>query len=172
MLAGRKNRLGQMLTPVNVVKMMVLMMMGDKPLTRVETILDPALGTGRFLLEYTLMFPQKPLILFGIEIDLTLYRVALVNMALYSQHPYSVLCADTFRLNDSEHPDVWNLGNQWEPPDMSPYSWHPAPRMTFAEVAKARKEKLQDTNLLGEKTVIAAPPPSLFESYVRARKKP
>lgn len=122
-LADRKNRLGQMLTPVNVVKFMVQINFGDSPVTKIETVLDPALGTGRFLIYASISFPYKPMILCGIEIDLTLYRVALVNMALYSNHPYSILCADTLAMINQP----WELGNLWEPPDMLQFYLKPKP---------------------------------------------
>jgi len=87
-----------------------------------KTVLDPAVGTGRFLIAASLMYPKAPLVLFGIEIDLSLYRACLVNMALFSKHPYTIICADTLRI-DEKHTNavspMWDLGNLWSPPDMS-----------------------------------------------------
>jgi hypothetical protein len=87
-----------------------------------KTVLDPAAGTGRFLIGASLMFPKAPLVLFGIEIDLSLYRACLVNMALLSKHPYTIICADTLRIDEkhtSTTSPIWDNGNLWEPPDMS-----------------------------------------------------
>jgi hypothetical protein len=95
-----------------------------------KTVLDPAVGTGRFLTGVSLMFPKAPLVLFGIEIDLSLYRACLVNMALFSKHPYTIICADTLRI-DEKHTNaaspIWDVGNLWEPPDFSPFYWKEPP---------------------------------------------
>lgn len=186
-LAGRKNSLGQCLTPRCIVDMMVKMTLGEKMpkpyslakpdfLTLVQltaealnfndklakininlqaerarwhtvlgmrpllvkyepepiTDLDPCVGTGRFLLGATLMFPKAPLILYGIEIDISLYRACLVNMAMFSNHPYNIICADTLMLSEkcTVGGDVWDLGNRWDPPDMTPYYYHSEPKVS------------------------------------------
>jgi len=54
----------------------------------------------------------------------------LVNMAMFSNHPYSIICADTLRLDvDKSGPAsrLWDLGNRWDPPDVSEYYWKPTP---------------------------------------------
>jgi hypothetical protein len=76
------------------------------------------------------MFPKAPLILFGVEINLSLYRACLVNMALLSKHPYSIICADSLRLDpklSGPASKLWDMGNQWEPPDISTFYIKPAP---------------------------------------------
>jgi len=96
----------------------------------IHTQLDPCVGTGRFLIVTSQMFPKANLVLFGIEINLSLYRACLVNMALLSKHPYSILCADTLRLNsDLTGPAsrIWDMGNCWVPPDVSAFYWKPPP---------------------------------------------
>lgn len=95
-----------------------------------KTQLDPCTGTGRFLIVPSLMMPKAPIVLFGIEINLSLYRACLVNMALFSQHPYSIICADTLMIDErysGVNSKVWDLGNRWNPPDMTPYYWKPPP---------------------------------------------
>ncbi|MCL6579772.1 MAG: N-6 DNA methylase, partial [Candidatus Bathyarchaeota archaeon] len=95
-----------------------------------KTVLDPAVGTGRFLIGASLMFPGAPLVLFGIEIDLSLYRACLVNMALFSKHPYTIICADTLRIDEKyahTTSPIWDCGNLWEPPDFSPFYWKESP---------------------------------------------
>jgi hypothetical protein len=98
-----------------------------------KTVLDPAVGTGRFLIGASLMYPKAPLVLFGIEIDLSLYRACLVNMALFSKHPYTIICADTLRI-DEKHTNavspMWDYGNLWSPPDMSVFYWKEPPITT------------------------------------------
>ena len=47
-------------------------------------ILDPCTGTGRFLLDFAWRHRDKKLVLFGVDLDLDLYRAALVNMKLYA----------------------------------------------------------------------------------------
>jgi len=197
-LAGRANRLGQCLTPRNIVDFMLKCVMDEKLeknkpysyakpdlslliwqtaealafndalpinllaerarrhtvlamtplLVKYErepiTDLDPAVGTGRFLLGATLMYPKLPLMLYGIEIDPSLYRACLVNMAMFSNHPYSIICADTLMLDQKYclvGGKVWELGNQWDPPDMSPYYMKFEPPFKFTLKDYALKQK-------------------------------
>lgn len=128
-LAGRHNMLGQMLTPKNIVDFMVKIMMPDK-IEKLQTVMEPAVGTGRFLIEMSLLNPKAPLILFGVEIDVTLYRACLVNMALFSKHPYVIICANTLMLDNNRSgpaSELWNRGNIWEPIDVTDFYWKPAP---------------------------------------------
>jgi len=128
-LAGKHNRLGQILTPKNVVDLIIKMTLPDK-INDIKTVMDPAVGTGRFLIETSLLYPSEPLILFGVEIDVTLYRACLVNMALFSKHPYSIVCADTLMLDpDKAGPatGLWDRGNIWEPIDGSSFYCTPPP---------------------------------------------
>lgn len=95
-----------------------------------KTQLDPCVGTGRFLMVASQMMPKAPLILFGIEINLSLYRACLVNMALFSNHPFSIVCADSLQLDPKKSgltSTLWNLGNRWNPPDISAFYWKPPP---------------------------------------------
>lgn len=96
----------------------------------VKTQLDPAVGTGRFLFIASQMMPKAPLVLFGIEICLPLYRACLVNMAMFSNHPYSIICADSLRLDPritGPSSPLWSLGNRWNPPDVSRFYAKPPP---------------------------------------------
>lgn len=146
-LAGRKNSLGQNLTPKQIVDFMIKCTLDfDKPVKEPKTVLDPCVGSGRFLIEASLLNPEKPLILFGIEIDVTLYRACLVNMALFSNHPYSIIRADTLML-DTNHSGaggpIWNLGNLWDPANLTEYYFKTSPPFKFSltDLAKARKEQ-------------------------------
>jgi len=225
-LAGRHNRLGQLLTPRFIVEFMVKMVLDTnakvkpysfkKPdfwtlawltaealdfnaklpielqierarrhtvlgltplLTKYEpkpiTLIDPAgVGTGRFLLGATLMYPKLPLVLYGIEIDPSLYRACLVNMALFSNHPYSIICADTLMLDlkySMVGGKVWDLGNQWNPPDMTPFyiKIKPPFKFSLAELAKTIKQQPQPTPT----PVPVAPTTFSLMQYMRANKK-
>lgn len=94
----------------------------------VKTQLDPCVGTGRFLFIASQMMPKANLVLFGIEINPALYRACLVNMAMFSNHPYSIICADSLRLGvTGPTHKIWDLGNRWNPPDLSAFYWKPPP---------------------------------------------
>jgi hypothetical protein len=134
------------------------------------TDLDPCTGTGRFLICATLMYPKAPLLLYGIEIDLSLYRACLVNLALYSNHPYFIICADTLMI-DSRHSNVdskiWSLGNQWDPPSISDFyiKIEPPFKFSLAELAKTAKPP--------EPVTISTEPAAFsLAELVRTRKKP
>ena len=139
------------------------------------TDLDPCTGSGRFLLGATLMYPKLPLMLYGVEIDRSLYRACLVNMAMFSNHPYFIICADTLRLDMKYSADVsspmWGLGNQWDPPDMTPYYFKIPPPFKFslADLARARKEQPADA----QPTIVIpnAPTALLLATLARAKKK-
>ena len=120
---------GQNMTPRAVVDMMIKMTYAKEfPPKKLTTQLDPCTGTGRFLWEASLLMPKAPLVLFGIEINLSLYRACLVNMAMFSNHPYSIICADALRLGVVGPTSlVWDLGNRWDPPDLSRFYWKPPP---------------------------------------------
>jgi len=95
-----------------------------------KTVLDPCVGTGRFLIYASLRYPHAPLILFGVEIDQSLYRACLVNMALFSRHPYSIVCADSLRIDEKyagPSSPLWDYGNLWNPPDLSKFYVKPPP---------------------------------------------
>jgi len=117
--------LGQNLTPKNVVDLIVQMTLGDeKEIKKTKTVLDPCVGTGRFLLEASLLYPKAPLLLYGIEIDVSLYRACVVNLSMFSRHPFSIICGDSLRLDTrlcGPASPLWLLGNQWDPPDISKF---------------------------------------------------
>jgi len=113
-----------------------------------KTQLDPCVGSGRFLITASQMMPKAPLVLFGIEINLSLYRACLVNMALFSNHPYSIICADALRLDPNKTgpaSPIWDLGNRWQPPDLSAFYWKPPPiwhdRFSLKAFTEFKKEE-------------------------------
>jgi hypothetical protein len=106
------------------------MTLGEQKFDRVYTVLDPAVGTGRFLLEASRLYRNAPLELYGIEIDVSLYRACLVNLKLFSNHPFHIVCADTLMLDiasGSPGSSMWLYANKWNPPDMTPWYWKPPP---------------------------------------------
>jgi len=98
------------------------------------TQMDPCVGTGRFLLEASIMFPKANLVLFGIDINLSMYRACLVNMVHMSNHCFSLLCADSLRLGECGPSNkIWDLGNRWSPPDITEFYWKPKPTIPFLQ---------------------------------------
>ena len=89
--------------------------------------LEPCTGTGRFLFESSILNPDLPLVLFGIEVNFTIYRAGLVNMALFSKHPYTIVCADALMLDAPVSSPVWSLGNRWIQPDITEFYFKPPP---------------------------------------------
>jgi len=101
-----------------------------------STQLDPCVGTGRFLLEASIMFPKAHLVLMGIDVNLSMYRACIVNMVHMSNHCFSIICADTLRLDpDRTGPSskMWDLGNRWSPADITEFYWKPKPEVPFLQ---------------------------------------
>lgn len=104
--------LGQNLTPTNVADMMVAMTCQDvKP---GQTILDPCVGFGVFLISAVKMVPPG-VQFYGIEIDRTLYRTAIVQLTIFTDHgkrnPFFLLNGNTLM---NPLPD-WTTANSWTP---------------------------------------------------------
>ncbi len=101
----------------------------------ISTQLDPCVGSGRFLLEASIMFPKANLVLFGIDINLSMYRACLVNMVHMSNHCFSLLCGNSLALAciTSPYHKIWNLGNRWETPDLTPFHYKPSPKVPFLQ---------------------------------------
>ncbi len=117
------------------------------------------------------MYPKHPLLLYGIEIDRSLYRACLVNMALFSNHPYFIICADTLMLDFKYSSDVsspmWGLGNQWDPPDMTPYYFKIPPPFKFSLANLAKEQKQPQP----EQSTIVVPTAFSLAEIVKAKKK-
>ena len=114
------DRLGQMITPESIVRFINEMAIGK--LGRKEegwkTVLDPAVGTGRFLVDLAVSYPERRLFLHGVEIDVDLYRACLVNMRLFAWHrPYRILCANSLIVDLGLDSPNWRFANLWTPPD-------------------------------------------------------
>lgn len=105
---------GQFLTPDPVVEFIVASTIGktDKELT----VLDPCVGTGRFLIKAKEYAPNANL--YGVDIDIRALRIAFTNCAIHNISAY-FLCADSLRHNtDISEEDGrynWGFANQWYP---------------------------------------------------------
>jgi len=144
----------------------------EKYVIKPQTVLDPCTGTGRFLLGATWQEPKAPLVLFGIEIDLSLYRACLVNMAMFSNHPYTIICGDTLMITQDYSgvgSKLWDLGNQWDPPDISQFYYKPIPPFKFSLKELAKTAKPIDVKA---ETIIAAPeiPAFSLAQLIKAKK--
>jgi len=85
---------------------------------RWKLVLDPCAGTGRFLLDLAWRHRDRKLALFGVELDLDLYRACLVNMRLYALAiPYFILRADALVVDLEPDSPNWRFANRWSPPD-------------------------------------------------------
>jgi len=114
------DRLGQMITPESVVRFINEMAIGQAEGKEGEwqTVLDPAAGTGRFLVDVAVHYPDRRLFLHAVEIDVDLYRACLLNMRLYSWHrPYRILCANSLAVDLRLGSPNWRYANLWNPPD-------------------------------------------------------
>jgi hypothetical protein len=140
-----------------------------------QTVIDPAgVGTGRFLLGATWYAPKAPLVLFGIEIDPSLYRACLVNMAMFSNHPYTIICADALMLDvkySMPGGKIWDLGLQWNPPDMSPFYFKIPPPFKFSLVALAKTIKEQPPTPIPAPTILQTQTSFSLAQFMKAKKK-
>jgi type I restriction-modification system DNA methylase subunit len=106
---------GQFLTPDEVVDFMCKAVIGEaNKANRPLNILDPCVGTGRFLLYAHRYAPDANL--FGVDIDLRALRVAFTNCAIHNIRAY-LLHADSLRHEiDISKPDGianWQYANKW-----------------------------------------------------------
>lgn len=118
------------------------------------------------------------MVLFGIELDYTMYQATLVNMALYSNHPYSIIRGDTLLIDEkyamTDSP-IWNLGNLWEPADISKYYYKMREPFKFslANLAKTIKEKENDEQAqpAEQKPMVIAPTAFSLAAYAAKNKQ-
>ncbi len=85
---------------------------------RWETVFDPSAGTGRFLIDLAVRYPQRRIAVFGVEPDLDLYRACLLNMRVYARNtPYFILCVDSEIIDVRPSSPSWLYANVWNPPN-------------------------------------------------------
>jgi hypothetical protein len=118
------DRMGQVITPPWIVSYINDSVIGkveemeEGAEERWKLVLDPCTGTGRFLLDLAWRHRDKKLALFGVELDLDLYRACLVNMRLYAlEMPYLILRADALIVDLEPSSPNWRFANRWRPPD-------------------------------------------------------
>jgi len=104
--------LSQCLTPMHIADFMVAMN-GCAHMKSGETILDPCSGTGVFLVAALKAIPPT-VQLYGIELDLTLYRATLVQLTGFTSYgkkdnPFFLLNANTL-MDELD----WSQANRWE----------------------------------------------------------
>jgi len=89
----------------------------NQAVSRQLKILDPAARTGRLLMSVYKTYPNS--ILFGVEPDIRLYRIALTNFAIFNIPGY-VLNADgkihELNLTSENGQHNWGYSNVWNPP--------------------------------------------------------
>jgi hypothetical protein len=87
-------------------------------LSKWGTVFDPSAGTGRFLIDLAVRYPQRRIALFGVEPDLDLYRACLLNMRLYAwNRPSFIVCADSEIVEVGPNSPSWLYANVWKPPN-------------------------------------------------------
>jgi hypothetical protein len=135
------DEMGQLMTPpwiVSYINDAVLEEAEEEDEARRKLVLDPCTGTGRFLVDLALRHRDKGLALFGVELDLDLYRACLVNLRLFALGmPYFVLRGDALIVDLKPSSPNWGFANRWEPPD-----WQEAMTTSEGETFAAwRKER-------------------------------
>lgn len=156
---GGNERLGQILTPVEVAKMMVMMNINPAPEDgHRESILDPCVGSGRFLMEWqkaTVTEPTRPFLLCAIDLDVRMVRATIINLTLTNlwrvrkgAHPlpFRVLHADAL-MTRTEDSAAWAHANE---PD-----WRTLPNIL------AKPPVTLET--IAEETEVEEAPPTILE---------
>ncbi len=104
---------GQYLTPDNVIEAIVQMTVGE---TENEVnILDPCVGTGRFLIIANKYAPNANL--FGVDIDLRALRIAFANCALHNISARFLHANSLKHETDISRPEGiynWQYANRWD----------------------------------------------------------
>lgn len=109
-----KSYKGQYLTPENVVEMICKMTIQETedPIN----ILDPATGTGRFLMYAHKQAPNARL--YGVDIDMRALRIAFTNCAIHNISAMFLNADSLIHDTDIAHEEGrynWQFANKWEP---------------------------------------------------------
>ncbi|MFA5032767.1 MAG: N-6 DNA methylase [bacterium] len=106
---------GQFLTPDSVVEFMCQSTIGEaKETGRPLNVLDPCVGTGRFLIGAYKYAPDANL--FGVDIDLRALRIAFTNCAIHGIRAYFLHADSLVHEIDISKPDGianWQYANKW-----------------------------------------------------------
>lgn len=113
------DEMGQIITPpwiVSYINDAVMEGLDEEDEDRWKLVLDPCTGTGRFLLDLVWRHRDRKLTLFGVELDLDLYRACLVNMKLHGfGMPYAILRANALIVDLEPNSSNWRFANRWTP---------------------------------------------------------
>jgi hypothetical protein len=111
--------LGQIITPPWLVSYINKATIGEiKDDERWKLVLDPCVGTGRFLVDAAVRYRDRKLALYGVELDIDLYRACLVNMRFFAWGlPYYILRANALMVDLRPESPNWRFANLWDPPD-------------------------------------------------------
>ena len=89
--AGKRNRTGYYPTPMDVSKIMAMMIF-TKEQEPTESVLDPCVGSGRLLM----VASNYSLNLWGMDIDTNILKICTINMAVYV--PWAIGRPDDFKM--------------------------------------------------------------------------
>ncbi len=79
------------------------------------SVFDPCAASGGLLIHLYKRLGQDS-VYFGAEPNVTLYRIALINMKLYNI-PARIICADYRHHETNSSSNNWSVANHWTPPD-------------------------------------------------------
>lgn len=111
--------LGRLITPESIVRFINDSTIGQREDDgEWKLVLDPCVGTGRFLLHAAVRYWDRKLALYGVELDIDLYRASLVNMRFFAWgRPYYILRANALIVDVGPESPNWRFANLWDPPD-------------------------------------------------------
>jgi len=142
---GRTNKrqFAQFFTPLTVVRMMCVMLEGEK--NKIETMLDPCCGTGRFGLQAMVL--DDNLICFNSDRDIHVYRIALVNFQAHflGSRIWRILRCDSLATDLLLDSPNWARANKWNPDQQDklavPRAWGDKKDLTLEEFRKSAPKK-------------------------------
>ena len=104
---------GQFLTPDTVSTLMGEMCI--PPTEKNIYVLDPAVGSGRLLMAAHKRAPHA--VLFGVDVDLSMYHIALANFAIHNIHGFLLHADSLLHETDIATTDGranWAYANRWD----------------------------------------------------------
>lgn len=138
-------RAGQFFTPMNVCDMMVAMTISEESMKKTERMLDPAGGTGRFMLRTAKYYAEKigtyNFIFTNIDIDFRVYVFCTMNAILHAIPSINVW-GDSLALEFREGFVTIGIGApvaMWGRLDVE--SFQESMRQSMIEQAKERQKK-------------------------------
>jgi len=170
---------GQFRTPRHIIKMMVEMMLSDATITKDFKIYDPACGTAGFLInsiEYikeqrgeildTLSSKEFEGLFYGNDFDISMARIASMNMMLHSIESAHISNTDALAKFDANEENRYDLILA-NPPFKGSLDYEEVSKVVL-DVAKTKKTELLFVSLIlkalktGGRTAIIVPDGVLF----------